>query len=236
MATRQQTVTGNNGAVATTTVAATLAASQQGSLLIAAITVGASAGVITPPSGWVRIGPANGTNPSGGIVVLYKNENNPGGITTVTFTIPSSLASIVISEYLGIPNSQSTALDGSGSSANSNGTTCNGNSAPIVVLEQADLVVWAIGLLATAAPTLSNVPAGFSTDGSAITTAGSGNAVVFLLSNLSVGQAPIPVLSCTLSATPTNGPTCVVGAFFTFLLLVSNLMPGPVVQAQGVYL
>lgn len=233
-----QTVANNNGAVAATTVVGNLASTQQGTLLFAAICCAVANAVITPPAGWVQMGVVQQMNPSGGSVAIFRYEQNPGSITTVTFTITSSLASIVISEYAN-PTMPTSSFNDYGIFANPNGTAASFGGAQTlggpILKETGELWIAVIGLIATAAPTLSNTGVGLTIDGQAITTAGSGNAVVFLLSNLNSPSSTFNSGS-TLSATPTNGPSCFSAAFLTFLLLANNGFVNAPVQAQGVFL
>lgn len=229
MATKQQTVAGNNGAVATTTVAATLAATQQGSLLIAAVCAAVDVATITPPAGWIQISTRQTTNPAGGSVALFYFENNPGGITTVTFTITSSLAAVIISEY--VTSVLPPTLDVSGPFKQSNQT---GVVSPTLknLSELNDIGVWACGVVANAAPGITGLFGGYTQDGVSASTAAGGNAVIYLFSNLNIGGNQT-VGGCTLSALPTNGPTNIGATFYGGPLILNNGMVGPASQSIG---
>lgn len=224
--TKQQTVSNNNGATAAASVSATLTATQQGSLLVAAICCAVAGAAITPPAGWVRINTLMGTTPAGGTVGLFYFPNNPGAITAVAFTITSSLAAVVISEYVGgSAYPTQSLLDQTGQNGATNGTAVPGAGFQLVQ-EAGELAVYVVGYINNTALTHSGFPAGYSIDGSNISTAASGNAAVILVSNNDVGYNNLGA-GGTLSAAPTDGPTTISGTFLSFPLQASNEYIGP---------
>lgn len=230
--TKQQTVSNNNGATAAASVSATLAATQQNSLLVAAICCAVAGASITPPAGWIRINNLMPTTPAGGTVGLFYLLYNPGGITSVAFTITSSLAAVVISEYIGGSAYPTQALlDQTGQNGSTNGTQVPGAGFGLVQ-EANELAVYVIGYINNTVLTHSGFPAGYSIDGSNIGTAAAGNAGVILVSNPDVGYVALGA-GGTLSAAPTDGPTTISGTFLSFPLQGTNLNIGPVNDLPG---
>lgn len=202
----QQIVAANNGAAAGTTVSATLTATQFRSLLLAFVGIGVSGASITMPAGWKATGNIVGSNPSGGTFAVYVYQGNPGGITNVTATITSALASIIVVELIsGYSDVIPTLVDIIGTFANTNGSGWGLGAQPNFS-ELNDAAFLVVGYMNPTALT-ATYPTGFTENANTIGTAASGNVGLRIASNLNVGKSNQSIGGLTISGTPANGPT-----------------------------
>lgn len=218
----QQTVAGNNGAVAGTTVSATLAATQLHSHLLAFVGVGVAGATITMPAGWTAISTSAPTNPAGGTFQIFFYQSNPGGITTVTATIPSALASIIVTELIaGYFDVVPSLVDRVMRSSNSNGNGWGGGAQPNLQAVN-DALFLCVGYMNPAALT-ATYPTGFTENANTIGSAGAGNVGLRLASNPNAGASNQAIGGLAISGTPANGPvTMYVALLFTPIISSDN--------------
>lgn len=223
-----QTPSSNNGAAATTTVTVTFAATAQGSTLVVFVMCGANGATITPPTSqnWQQVGSSIPTNPAGGTLACFILQNNPGGITGVTFTITSSLASIVGYEVSGQPP-LTIGYDVNSAVSQANGTAYA--AANNAVKELGEFAIFAVGYINTAALT-STYPSGFTEDVNTLGSAGAANAGLRCASNAFVTTSPIAT-SGSISGTPTDGPDTFLISLYQYLLEPNSWGPGPAAYA-----
>lgn len=218
----QQAVAGNNGATAATTVSVTLTATQIHSHLLAVVGVGVNGASITMPAGWKLLSTIIPTNPSGGSFAIYYYQNNPGGITTVTATITSALASMIILELIsGYPTDIPSLVDVIAWFSNNNANTWGlGRQNNFSAVNDAAFLF--VGYINPTALT-ATYPVGFTENANTIGTAAAGNAGIRVASNLNEGIANQPVGGLTISGTPANGPvTMYIALLFTPEILTNN--------------
>ncbi len=119
----------------TTSASATLASTTNGNLLVAVLQFNNN-GSITPPSNW-QLAVRQSPNSSVGVAIYYY-PNNPGSITSVSFSVTSSTSTVLqVAEFSGIQ--QSTPLDATGTApaaagADSITVSLTNNTGPALVI------------------------------------------------------------------------------------------------------
>jgi hypothetical protein len=132
---------GPESALETHFITATLpAASQAGSLLVATVTAASTPNKFAAPAGWVSAAEANQVGEGRSEIWYY--SNNPGGITSVTFTMnPATIGgNAQVTEWLGVA-----ALDQSGTQTVAVPTTTTTISTSGALAQTGELVVTADG-------------------------------------------------------------------------------------------
>lgn len=221
-----QSVVANIGAAAGTSLNIPLAATQFQSTLIAFVMCAVASAAITPPAnqGWIQIQTQAPTNPAGGTLAMFILPYNPGGLTGVTFTFVSSLASAAIYEISGTPGVAQ--LWEASTTMFSNNNAASWGVGGKATTQLGDMAIGCVGYVNNTALTASGYPVGFAEDANTISTNAAGNAGIRVCSNLLVGVANVNFGGLSLSGTPSNGPN-------TAFILILQSAPEP--QTGGPY-
>lgn len=195
-----QSATAASSAASPTSITPTLAAaSTAGNLLIIAVAVTGTSPTITTPTNWASLG----ANSQAGLAfVLYRYENNPGGITSVVITVGGTGGGAVaaIFEFQGMTPYK---FDTNATQASA-GSTSYANKALAVTTRYNDLLFYATAFAAaTLTPSNTNE---WSPVIAAISTNGTPNAQLGCFWGLSVLNST-ETMSGTFNASVVNAQT-----------------------------